>query len=76
MTIHEIAKLTRETSPYFFSKNTLEFFGQTMESFTVREMPDGRFYISAPSRDGYGNLIGTTERIFDPETNKLLMVEK
>ena len=70
MTIHEIKKLTKETAPYFFSKDTMKFFGQTMKSFAVEKHPDGRYRVSAPSGD---NWIGHhfTVRYFNPVNNEL-----
>ena len=37
LTIYDIKRLTIETSPYYFSKDTLEFFGQTMKDFEVTD---------------------------------------
>lgn len=65
-TIYEIKRATAETSPYFFSRKTLKFFGQTMKSFKVTRCDDGRFLIYAPTKTG-----GYTRRFFNPETNKL-----
>jgi hypothetical protein len=76
MTIYEIAERTKETAPHFFDGSTLRFFGRTMADFSVEKLPDGTYYISAISKDWYGNVMGKTERIFDPETNRLLMVKK
>jgi len=70
MNIHEIAEATSETSPHFFTKNTLDFFGQKMEDFTVEEQTDGRFRICARmcnSKNDY------TVRYFNPENNELEM---
>lgn len=67
MTIHEIKDRTKETSPYFFSSETLRFFRQTLSDFTVVEQTDGRYKISAPCKlyNGY------TVRFFNPITNEL-----
>lgn len=70
MNIHEIAEATSETSPYFFSKNTLDFFGQKMEDFTVEEQTDGRFHICARV---YNCKNEYTVRYFNPENNELEM---
>lgn len=72
MTIYEIKTRTAETSPYFFSRQTLKFFGQTMASFSVRKMGDfsGRYIITAPMKMN-GRVIGQTCRVFNPENNKL-----
>ena len=48
-TIAEIKARTREKSPYFFERDTMRFFGQTMRSFSVRVSPKGNIYIVAPS---------------------------
>ena len=71
MNIHEIAEATSETSPYFFSKNTLDFFGQKMEDFTVEEQTDGRFRISA--KEWNSPDLRDTVRYFNPENNELEM---
>ena len=46
-TIYQIEEDTQKSSPYFFARNTLRFFGQTMSRFTVFEK-DGEIFISAP----------------------------
>lgn len=69
-TIYEIAELTSKTSPYFFSRETLKWFGQRMSSFKVYKQDDGRYLITAPMING-GKQVGTTERFFNPETNEL-----
>jgi hypothetical protein len=76
MTIYEIKEKTQDSAPYFFTRDTLKFFHQTMSMFRVKKMKDGRFYISAPMRDHTGRKVGTTERYFNPENNKLETVEK
>lgn len=48
-TIAEIKARTSKESPYFFSRDTLKFFGQTMRSFSVKVSPKGNVYIVAPS---------------------------
>ena len=68
MTIYEIKSRTAKTSPYFFNRDTLEFFGQTMKSFSVTKQGD-KFLIVAPFGQGMGN--GQTQRLFNPDTNKL-----
>ncbi len=69
-TIYEIAELTSKTSPYFFSKKTLKFFGQRMSSFKVYKQDDGRYLITAPMIKG-GKRVGATEKYFNPNTNEL-----
>jgi len=71
MTIYEIKRRTHETAPYFFSRETMKFFGQTLKDFNVREMNDGRYRISAPIRDDE-RIVGYTIAIFDPKTNELI----
>lgn len=65
MTIYEIKKRTKKTAPYFFSKDTMKFFGQTFKDFKVKKMNDGRYRILA---DSWG---GTTLRYFNPKNNEL-----
>lgn len=76
MTIYEIKERTEKTSPYFFTRDTLKFFHQTMRSFSVRKMKDGKYLISAPMKDHTGRKVGTTQRYFNPENNQLEQVEK
>lgn len=70
MTIHEIKHRTQETAPYFFSRDTMRFFGQTMRSFRVIKQEDGRYLITAPIRSG-ADIVGHTVRYFNPVTNKI-----
>ena len=73
MTISEIKDRSHKHAPYFFSKDTLSWFGQTMSSFRVKKM-DERFYkISAPMIDkSNGNkYMGETIRYFDNVTDEL-----
>jgi len=71
MTIYEIKERTQGTAPYFFTRDTLKFFHQTMASFKVKKQADGRYFITAPMKDHTGRIVGHTERYFNPETNKL-----
>ena len=71
MTIYDIKDRTRESAPYFFSRNTLKFFHQTMRSFHVKKQSDGRYYIHAPMLNFEGMVVGKTERYFNPVTNEL-----
>ena len=72
MTIYEIKEATREISPYFFSRDTLKFFGQTLKMFTVKKQSDGRYKISAPCYDRSGQrVMHTTERYYNPKNNEL-----
>lgn len=71
LTIYDIKRLTADTAPHFFTRDTLKFFHQTMKDFSVSKCDDGRYYISAPMRDRSGKRVGTTERFFNPINNKL-----
>ena len=70
MTIYEIKDLTKETAPYFFSRDTMRFFGQTLRSFRVVKQADGRFKVSAPSGDNW-DYQHKTVRYFNPVNNEL-----
>ena len=48
-TISEIKKRTLKKAPYFFSKNTMKFFGQRMSDYKVKRSPKGKIFIFAPS---------------------------
>lgn len=71
MTIQEIKKRTQITSPLYFSRNTMKFFGQTLKDFTVTEQPDGRFMMCAPIRADGRRISCHTVRFFNPKTNEL-----
>ena len=49
---------------FFFSPDTLRFFGQTMRSFKTEwwDRDSGVVRLHAPVRDSDGQLVGTTER--------------
>jgi hypothetical protein len=70
LTIYDIKYATEGKSPYFFSRNTMKAFGQTMKSFKVAVSPAGRIFIYAPMRDNYrssclyNRLMGYTFREF------------
>ena len=72
MTIYEIKSRTSKTSPYFFDRKSMKFFGQTMKSFKVVKQSDGRYLITAPSYMD-GRLMGETKRYFNPVNNELEM---
>lgn len=64
-TIHDIKRETAESSPYFFSTQTLKFFKQKLSSFSVKRYGNDKFYI-------YANYPGgTTQRIYNPFTKEL-----
>jgi hypothetical protein len=54
-TIAEIKEKTREKCPFYFSHETLKFFGQRMDNFTVHRSPQGRIFIAAPR---FGEMTG------------------
>lgn len=66
MTIYEIKRRTQETSPYYFSRDTMKFFGQTLKSFRVVKQVDGRYWVCAKRKNG-----GYSIRYFNPENNEL-----
>lgn len=70
MTIYEIKKRTKETAPYFFSKDSMKFFGQRLKDFKVKKQLDGRFKILAKSGKNWENTHWTI-RFFNPENNEL-----
>ena len=67
-TIGDIKEATLNTSPYFFSRETLRFFGQRMSDFTVARISPHEFRIAAPIR---GTFATETVRIFDAFTGEL-----
>ena len=72
MTIYEIKKRTQETTPYYFTRQTLKFFGQTLKDFRVYKQLDGRYMLTAPIKNKHtGEVRGKTIRYFNPLTNEL-----
>ena len=71
LTIYDIKELTAETAPYFFKRDTMKFFGQTLKDYRVHMFPP-YYRISAPMRDHSGKIVGQTVRYFDPFTKELL----
>lgn len=68
-TIYDIARAVSESSPHFFDRKTLRFFGQTMRAFKVF-VRGGRIFIAAPIFDRFtGKRMGETAREFIPEFN-------
>lgn len=65
-TIYEI-KRSGVLGKYFFNRDTLRFFGQTMSSFKTdwHNKDQGIVRVYAPMRDHTGQRIGTTERFID-----------
>ena len=69
LTIYDIKYRTMETAPYFFSRDSMRFFRQTLRDFHVNKLPDGKYLIWARSYGG-----NVTQRIFNPANNTLEMV--
>jgi hypothetical protein len=66
-TIYQIKEATKDTAPYFFSRRTLKFWGQTMKNFKVykTDVPH-LFLIEAKSNAPF-----KTRRIFNALNNTL-----
>ena len=73
MTMYEIKQRTQETAPYFFSKQTMKFFGQTLKDFRVYKQKDGKYLVIAES-GGNWQYKHYTKRLFNPETNELELI--
>ena len=58
--ISDIKSATSRTAPFFFSRDTLKFFGQSMSSFRVKKSPKGNIFIFAKIVDGLGKQVGYT----------------
>jgi hypothetical protein len=73
MTIYEIKRRTKETSPYYFDKKTMRFFGQRLKDFKVRQCRNNKnvYLLTAPSYDFNGNYMGDTQSYFDKTTNEI-----
>ena len=58
---------------YFFSRDTLRFFGQTMSSFKTdwQDKDNGIVRLYAPMIDYLGDNVGTTERFLQVESNAI-----
>jgi len=58
---------------YFFSRDTLRFFGQTMSSFKTdwQDKDNGIVRLYAPMIDYLGENVGTTERFLQVESNAI-----
>ena len=68
LTISDIKAKTEQTAPYFFSRQSMRFFGQRMADFSVTRYGNDKFLISAKYG---GEIAGKTERVFNPFTNEL-----
>ena len=64
MTIYTIKDATIKKAPYFFVPDTLAFFHQTMEGFSIEKIQDVIYRISQLIKDREGNEMGTTIRFF------------
>lgn len=69
LTIYAIKAAVEKESPYFFSKSSLRFFGQSVSSFKIKKAPSGKVFIYAPSywsdfETGKPRLMGYTIREF------------
>lgn len=73
MTIHIIKERTKKTAPYFFSKDTMAFFGQRLSDFIVTKCDDGRYKVTAPSGDNW-DYKHETVRYFNPLNNELELI--
>ena len=70
MTIQEMKRKSLKSNlPYYFSLDTLKWFGQKLNDFNVEKCKDGRYKASAPSYWD-GELMGTSIIFYDPVTNK------
>lgn len=65
LTIYDIKRLTADTAPYFFTKDTMRFFMQRLSDFKVYQQTDGRYKIIADRP------YGQTLRFFNPLNNAL-----
>jgi len=53
MTPAELKRLTYGTNPYFFSRSTMKFFGDTMKNYGVRSTGDNwELYRKRPVKHG------------------------
>jgi hypothetical protein len=68
-TIADIVAANEAAGRFYFSKDTLRFFGQTRGMFKVRHVA-GRVFVIAPSRWD-GRLMGYSLAEFDPATGEL-----
>lgn len=73
LTIYDIKQLSVEHSPYYFSRDSLRFFGQTLKDFSVSKLSETVYFISAPMRDfsRKAKLMGRSEMYFNTETGFL-----
>jgi hypothetical protein len=68
MTIYEIKQRVKD-QPYFFTRDTMKFFHQTLRDFRVYSIGNNQFKLVAPMRDYTGKQVGETVRVFDATTD-------
>jgi hypothetical protein len=66
ITIQEIVDRSKKKSPFYFSKDTLKSFGQTISGFKLKRMEDGRIRMSQKTKHGTESV-----RFFNPQNDKL-----
>lgn len=68
---YQEAAKERGTGGYWFDRETMRFFGQTLRAFkVVRNFERGTYTITAPSYDR-GRYMGTTCAEFDPKAGTI-----
>ncbi len=74
-TIYEI-KRSGVLGEYFFSRDSLRFFGQTMSSFKVEwhDKAQGIVMVYAPIRDSFGNKMGYAQFLSMFQTQRFIDV--
>ena len=75
MTIQEIktdVETYDKSNKYFFSKQTLKYFGQRLSMFRISHIGGKDYMISCPSYDNTGRYMGTTQRIWLSDKKKLI----
>ena len=76
MTIYEIKRIYEaKTSGFYFTRDTMKFFHQTLKDFRVKKIDAEHYHISAPMRDNSGKHVGMSERIFNVTTGELETVK-
>ena len=48
-TIYDIKRYTLDSGPYFFSRDTMKFFKQTLKDFRITKLSFNKWYILAKS---------------------------
>lgn len=65
MTIYEIKRRSQEKKPYYFSRDTMKFFGQTLKDFKVYKLTNNIYEFRA------NRPYGETRAYFDAITNDI-----